>query len=315
MNDILTLYKTEAGYREIMAWYDDALSRVPIPTESRYVRTRFGDTHMLVAGAPDAPPLVLVQGYGAAAPLWKKQLADFAAHYRVYALDTPGQPGRSAQTPITVFGSSYAEWMVDVLDGLGLESAHVAGVCLGGWITLKLAAYAPERVRKAVLLAPVGLARFKIYWRSGVPLILQPGSERAGERLLRMAFTPPGSGLTFDRDVARALLLVIKHYNVGAAAGMQKDKQGAAELINGVRAAKQFVMPEPDHELAKLTAPTLLLVGEHEAIYNPHAAVRRARRAIPNVIAEIVPNTGHAAMYDRPEYVNPRVLRFLAEGT
>jgi pimeloyl-ACP methyl ester carboxylesterase len=41
--------------------------------------------------------------------------------------------------------------------------------------------------------------------------------------------------------------------------------------------------------------------------------VRRALAAFPNAQAEIVPGTGHAAIYDRPDYVNPRLLAFLRD--
>jgi pimeloyl-ACP methyl ester carboxylesterase len=39
--------------------------------------------------------------------------------------------------------------------------------------------------------------------------------------------------------------------------------------------------------------------------------VQKARNAIPNLQAEVVPGTGHAAIWDRPDYVNPKILDFL----
>lgn len=311
------LYKTEAGYREIMTWYENALAALPLDFESRYVETRYGRTHMLVSGPADAPPLVLVQGYGGSAPLWNYQLPDFSTQHRVYTLDLPGQPGRSAPVVPGLFGDNYALWLTEVLDALDLDRAHIGGVCLGGWIGLKFAAFAPDRVDKLVMLSPVGLARFKIYVRSGIPLVLSFGRDttRAGERLLRMAFNPPGSGLPFNREVARAFLPVIKHYRVGVLAGIAAQRPSLKEFYKGARALFKFVGAEPGHELARIKAPTLLLVGEHESIYDPHRAVERARQHIPDLTAEIVPRTGHATIYDRPDYVNPRILRFLAEGS
>lgn len=299
----------------MMAWYDDALAQIRLPHESQFVATRFGRTHLLAFGDPSRPPLVLVQGYGASAPLWHKQIEDFAREYRVYALDTNGHPGRSDPHPPPLLGDGYAQWLVDVLDGLGLEQARIAGVCLGGWAVLRLGVYAPERIHKAVLLSPVGLARFRVYVRSGVPLILNLGSQRdleaAGQRLLVTAFTPPGSNLTFDRQLARALILTIRHFRIGTIVGFQRDRPSLRDLGLGIRALNRFLRGEPDSALRQFHAPALLMVGEHEAIYNPHRAVRKALRAMPNVQAEVVPGTGHAAIYDRPDYVNPRVLDFL----
>lgn len=313
----ISIYRSEAGRQALMQWYEEALTNIPVPFVSRYVPTRFGQTHMLVMGDPAAPPLVLVHGYGGSAPLWHKQFVDFAANFRVYALDTVGMPGRSAPTPLSLLGDDYSQWLLDVLDALELEQPNIAGVCLGGWIATRLGIDAPQRVRKAALLTPVGLARFKIYIRSGVPLVLNMGkseerTEQYGKRLLLHAFTPPGSNLTFDRQVAKAMLLTIKHFDVGVAAGLTGQDARATELWRSARVLNRFVRSEPARELRKFKVPGLLFVGEHEGIYDPHAAVRRAKRYMPNLEAEIVPGTGHAAMYDRPDYVNPRIIDFFA---
>ncbi len=313
------MYKSQAGYEAMQRWYDQMVEALPIPVESRVIATSFGETHLLTAGTdhPDRPPLVMIQGFGASAPLWKNQIAPFAERYRVYALDVPGHPGRSAPNVLSLLDDSYARWLVESLDALAIDRAHVVGVCLGGWIAMQGAVYAPDRVEKLVLLSPVGLAQFRVFVRSGVPLILNFGRENdaAGRRLLKMAFTPPGSGLEFDRDVAKALMLVIRHYDISALAGFDGTRPSPRDLWMAGRALMKFVRPEPIARLRRISAPSLLLVGEHEAIYNPRAAVRHACRGIASVEAEIVPGTGHATIYDRPEYVNARVLAFLNGGS
>lgn len=311
-----SIYRSDAGQQAILDWYDSAVERLGVPVESQYIDTPYGRTHMLLSGPEDAPPLVLVQGYGGSAPLWHKQLADFARVRRVYALDTVGMPGRSEPRPLSLLDDAYTRWLLAVFDALGLDRPDVAGVCLGGWIVLRLGIDAPQRVRRAVLLSPVGLARFKIYLRSGVPLILNMGdearAERYGQRLLVNAFTPPGSNLRFDRELARAMLLSVKYFDVGVAAGLLGERARPLELWTALRVMLRFVRSEPIAALRRFEVPGLLMVGEYEAIYNPQQALRRAQRAIPDLQAEIVPGTGHAAIYDRPDYVNPRILDFLA---
>lgn len=308
-----SIYKSRQGYEAILAWYDEAMRELPVETEDGWVQTRFGRTHYLAAGPEDAPPLILVQGYGASAPLWHRQLADFSAHFRVIALDTNGQPGKSDPTPPPFAGDGHALWLGDVLDALALDSALVGGACVGGWAALRLAITAPQRIRKLVLLSPVGLAPFKIYWRSGVPFILNLGNDpqAAGQRLLVNAFTPPGSNLNFDRQLARALTLSIRHYRIGRAVGYSGDSPTAREFVRSLGVLRTFVRGIPDAELRQVAVPTLVLIGEYEAIYDPRRALAKARRAIPNVDADIVPGTGHAAIYDRPDIVNPRVIEFL----
>ena len=62
----------------------------------------------------------------------------------------------------------------------------------------------------------------------------------------------------------------------------------------------------------RLSVPALFLVGEHEKIYSPRAAIRRLERVAPSVRAEIVPGAGHDLTLVQPELVAAKVLDFLA---
>ncbi len=307
------LYRSREGYAVLEKWYDEALSAFEVPITTGYIPTRFGTTHVICAGDESAPPLVLIHGYGAGSPLWRQQIEGLAGHYRLYAPDCVGQPGRSATRPPSLLDDGWSWWLEDVLDGLGLARTALAGTCLGGWMVMRFAAYAPQRVSHAILLSPVGIAPFRIYWRSGVPLVLNLRSDPTyyGQRLMRMVFVPPGSGLKFNREVFYALSLVVKHYNAGALAGMSAQPN-LREVLRGTRALIKFVRGEPSWVLRKVSVPTLLLVGQHEGIFDARKAVQRALRHMPNVQAEILPNVGHAAIYDAAEQVNARIRQFLA---
>jgi pimeloyl-ACP methyl ester carboxylesterase len=67
-----------------------------------------------------------------------------------------------------------------------------------------------------------------------------------------------------------------------------------------------------DEELASIEAPTLILMGEHEKIFDPSAARERVRRVAPKIEVDIVKNAGHEVALSRRAIVNERVLRFLA---
>ena len=59
-----SLYRSEKGHREMMAWYDAEFERRSrdMPLETGFVETRFGPTHVVFAGDRTAPPLVMIQG-------------------------------------------------------------------------------------------------------------------------------------------------------------------------------------------------------------------------------------------------------------
>jgi pimeloyl-ACP methyl ester carboxylesterase len=70
-----------------------------------------------------------------------------------------------------------------------------------------------------------------------------------------------------------------------------------------------------DEELSQVTAPTLLLIGDHEIMYEPQKALDNAARLILDLQAELVPNASHMLNSDQPELIDARVLQFLASGS
>jgi pimeloyl-ACP methyl ester carboxylesterase len=69
-----------------------------------------------------------------------------------------------------------------------------------------------------------------------------------------------------------------------------------------------------DKELGQVQASVLLLIGDHEVIYDPDKVIQRASRLLPNLKAEIVPNANHSAQYTAAEFVNSSLLEFLTSG-
>ena len=67
-----------------------------------------------------------------------------------------------------------------------------------------------------------------------------------------------------------------------------------------------------DREIRRVTAPTALLMGQHERSFDPYKAIERGIRLLPNVIAaEIVPGVGHSMEHRRPDWVISRVVSYL----
>jgi hypothetical protein len=88
-------FKTPEGEARYLAAYDAALKLWPVPYDQIDIPTRFGTTHVVVSGPKDGPPLVLLHGYMATSVMWSPNVIDFSKDYRVYAIDTMGQPSKS----------------------------------------------------------------------------------------------------------------------------------------------------------------------------------------------------------------------------
>ncbi len=85
----------------------------------------------------------------------------------------------------------------------------------------------------------------------------------------------------------------------------------AGKYCRLVAQAAPFPRVLTDHELRQITPSVLLLLGEHEMCFNPHAALDRAKALMPNLKAELINGVGHALTMEEPEATNARVLGFL----
>lgn len=308
------IYKSAESYATMMAFYDQCRVDLPVAAESHYVDTPFGRTHMLVAGPEDAPPLLMLQGMAGSSVLWHHQLADFAQECRIYALDTVGQPGLSDPLPPSIFDDSYAHWLVAVQDGLGLAQSDMMGISISGWAIMRLGIIHPERLRKAVLLSPLRLARAKMNGRRWVGNAMRPDTEedRLEDRLTARDFSVSSGRTQFDRRLARNMALATRHYRLGVGMGMSADASHLEKAVVGFRVLSKFASAMPESELRQFRTPALIVMGENEALYDPNKAAKRAQ-IMPNARVVIVPDAGHAAVFDRPEYINRVILDYLAE--
>jgi pimeloyl-ACP methyl ester carboxylesterase len=310
------LYKSEEGYKVIMDWYDGVTASIPADIASRYVPTRFGRTHMLVAGPEDAPPLLLIPGIAGCAPLWRRQIPAFAEHFRVYALDIIGQPGKSDPSTPSFLNDDMYLWLLDVLDGLNISRAHIAGTSVGGWMAMRFAIFAPERVNKIVMLSPTGVSRARLPIRIWITKYLNKwrDADALQDDLTAKSVTnkSPGRSFgTFDRQLAKLMALCTRHYRVDRSLGVYNEKSGKVSFIEGMKVLKTFFLSEPRSTLRKFTSDGLLILGEFEVLYNPWKVAERAARFMPQLETDVIQGAGHAAIYDKPELANERVIAYL----
>jgi pimeloyl-ACP methyl ester carboxylesterase len=311
----MKLYRSEAGFHAIVSWYEEVLAKIDVPVQSLYVDTRFGLTHMLAAGPADAEPVLLIPGVAGCAPLWRRQIPDLARHFRVYALDIPGQPGRSDPNPPSFLNDDYCAWLSDVLDGLNAPRAHLAGVSVGAWMAMRFAIYAPHRVLTVAMLAPTGLSRARLPWRIWLTRVMKKSKDADAlqDDLTAKSVSsksPGGSFGTFDRTLARAMALCTRHYRVDWSLGIYDEATRRVDKWKGLKVLRKFFMSEPKSLLRQFDSPGLLVFGEHEVLYDPHKVGDRARALMRRLRVAVVPGAGHAAVYDKPDEVNAMLIAF-----
>jgi pimeloyl-ACP methyl ester carboxylesterase len=275
--------------------YEAVLQQWPIPYEELMIPTQFGKTHVIASGPKEAPPVVLLHPGGTYAPIWIRNVEPLSQFFRVYAVDTIGEMNKSVPTRPILKHREFIEWMADLFDGLHIEKANLVGNSHGGFFVLETALYLPERVNKVVLISPAStfVQMWAFWFHVFIPAyFIAPviGSEQMVQRVY--------SWLWQDFP-AEDCFMQLK--NISKIAGI------------GFRTSINRAIPRvfSDDELRRIQAPVLLLIGDHEVIYQPEAVIRRATRLVPDLKALIVPNANHSAQYTAPDFVNAKMVEFL----
>ena len=285
------MFKNSQQEDAFMAAYDRALQLWPVPHETTYVPTKFGETHVVTSGNKDGKPLVLMPGAGDSSTMWYANAEALGAIYRIYAVDIVGDWGRSKIRSLPSTRQDLADWMVEIINGLGIENPHMAGLSYGGFLTANFACHYPELIDRIVLMAPAATFR----------------------KLSPMFFVQALSAalLPFQSRVEGFLRWMI-------ADGNEHDNafHDQTVLSFGLGLPKLKVNPivMSDTELRGIENPTLLLVGDKEVIYDATKVIERAKELMPDVQAELVGHCGHHIPTERPEFVNQRILEFLDEA-
>ena len=282
-------FKTPEGEAEYIAAYESTLTLWAIPYEFLEVPTQWGCIHLVVCGPKDAPPLVLLHGMHLSATMWFSNIAALSRKYRIYAVDTIGGVGRSVTVHPLRSRADLAGWLGEVLDGLGITQTHILGHSYGGWLALNFALSVSGRIKRLILLSPLGLQPLvSQFWLRGIPAMLFPR---------RSSITGFMKWMTVEGFVVNELF--VDQFVLG-----MKNFRPRPHIR---------VLPTvfTDDELRRNKAPTLLLIGGNEVIYNPEVAVKRAKQLVQNIEAEVVPNASHGLPMEQAELVNERILSFL----
>ena len=290
-----SIYKTPEGKAEFQTLYAEALARLGRAYESLTVGTRLGDTHVLALGPEDAAPVVFLPGGNFLNPTCLKWFLPLAKRHRLYAPDIVGQPGRIAQERPSPKGDGHAFWVEDVLDGLGLGRAPLVGLSYGAGLAIRTMGLAPERVSRAALVSPAGIAAgplSRMLLEVVTPMLLYR-LRPTEERMLR---------------AARPLLTEPENPDFGPAV-----RQTGA-VYRHLRLDAGLPRMATEEELRDFGGPVAVFASEEDAFFPARAVLPRAREIFPNlVLAEFLEGCRHIPSKAALGQMSERILAFLAD--
>ncbi|HEY6608614.1 MAG TPA: alpha/beta hydrolase [Candidatus Limnocylindria bacterium] len=218
------------------------------------------------------PPLVLLHGLAGSDAWWQRNLPALSEAFRVTAIDLPGF-GSSHPNARLILDEVPAQ-VVALLDELGVDRAHIMGHSMGGLVAGGIAADHPERVDRLVLVD----AGF---------LSLDP--------TLRHRITGPLRTLPWTSPTILPILL--------------RDLVRSGP-IRMARATAEVLRKDWRHKLPAITAPTLVVWGEHDRVCNPRIGEVIAA-SVPGARLVVIPRAGHNPMWENQPVFDREVLGFL----
>jgi pimeloyl-ACP methyl ester carboxylesterase len=249
--------------------------------------TRVGKWRIHYYTGGDGPPVVLIHGLASRGEDWSGLFPTLSPRHRIYAIDLLGYGG-SDRPHVDYSIALEMDVVRGFLDALRIERADVAGVSMGGWIALRLAAEHPERVRKLVLIDSAGFE---------FPTTLAPDS-----------FTPrdlEGMQKLIDLQTARA-----PHVPAFVLRDLLRVNGEHAWIVRTQLASMLTRRDIMEGRVARVTMPTLLLWGTHDLLI-PYSVGVRMQHELPN--ARLVPlnGCGHLAIIDCKETAWREIEKFL----
>ena len=248
-------------------------------------------------GADTAPTVLLINGLGSQMTRWPADLCEklAACGYRVIRFDNRDTGLSTWFKPGDTYSlSDMAADAVAVLDSVGADKAHVAGVSMGGMISQAVAIEHPDRV----------LSLTSIMSSSGAPGTMDPTPE-AG---LVLSVAPPDPKADYEtflsHGVNNALTIGSPGYPWPEGALRERAIAEHARAFNPTGSARQMGAIRADGDrterLSKLSVPTVVLHGADDPLIKPIGGEATAK-TIPGAELRIIPGMGHdvpPALYD-----------------
>lgn len=254
------------------------------------------------SGPDNATPIVFVHELAGSCRAFDLQVAAFKSRFRCIVFNARGYPPSEVPPAVELYSQGHAAADIGaIVDGFGLDSAHVVGVSMGSASTLQYAIRHPDRVR-SIILTSIG---------SGSDM--RPGEFAAGMEVLAELTLSKGMRALAEHYAATPTRYRLKEKNpaeyknfidqlaAGSALGITNTMRGVQEKRPTIYTYKE--------KIAALAVPALVVLGEEDqpCIGPSHFL----KENLPGARLEVVPKAGHCVNLEEPALYNRLVMGFI----
>lgn len=260
-------------------------------------KAQVGDVELYYEEHGQGEPLLLIMGLGASTLSWAEQIPTFAREFRVIAFDNRGAV-RSDKPAVHYSIALFADDTAGLMDALAIDSAHVYGQSMGGFVAQELALRHPQRVRTLILGSTSCGGRHAVAGSPenlaviGMMNVLTP--REAAEKGLPLLYS--AEFIAGDREalIARSL--------------REAELRAPPDAFG--RQVQAAIRHNTSDRLAEIRCPCLVITGSDDKIVPAENSLVLGQR-IPHAEVAVLPNAGHGYLVEKAEESNRIVLEFL----
>ncbi len=257
----------------------------------RFARVNGVVIHHALRGPADGPVIVFSNSLGTDFRIWDAVAADLEKDYRLVFYDKRGH-GLSEATPAPYALTDHVDDLAALLDHLGIGSATIVGLSVGGLIAQGLAALRPDLVERLVLSDTAHNIGTAEMWNARIDAVTNKGIASLSDQIMERWFTADyrrPENPDFTGYTAMLTRTTVDGY-AGTCAALRD-----ADLTESTRA---------------LTIPVMCIVGDQDGS-TPPDLVRSTADLIDGARFEVVKDAGHLPCIEQPAATKKLIRDFL----
>ncbi|MFD2239296.1 alpha/beta fold hydrolase [Aureimonas populi] len=269
------------------------------------VTARDGTRLYVETAGESGTPILFIHEFGGNYDAWEPQMSFFARRHRCITYAARGYAPSDTPQDVERYSQGVAvEDAVAVLDGLGIEKAHVVGLSMGGFTAVHFGLKAPERALSLTVAgAGYGCEKATEDYFRGVSLKVAENFEKDPVAFSRI-YALGASRVQFQTKDPRGWAAFAERLSRHSAVG-------AANTMRGVQARRPSFW-DMEERLKAMTLPTLVIVGdEDDHCLQPGIFLKRT---IPACGLAVLPKTGHTLNLEEPAAFNALLAEFIAQA-
>ncbi|MCK4579072.1 MAG: alpha/beta fold hydrolase [Candidatus Marinimicrobia bacterium] len=242
-------------------------------------------------------PIIFIHGFPFSHAMWEPQLSVLPPSYNAIAYDIRGH-GRSAVGDGLYTIELFVDDLLALMDYLELEQAVACGLSMGGYIALRAIERHPERFNGLILADTRSVAdndEARINRAGVIKSVMTKGVEAFAADFVKLVFAP--QSLTARLEQVEFIKQIICTTDPRAIGGTLLALAARTDTTNA---------------LPKIDVPTLLMVGEHDALTSPSASEHMAG-FIPGAEFHVIPEAGHLSNLENAPVFNRHLLDYLGK--